>query len=82
MHYIMSELLTTDEMRAIDKMPMDKALALLHYCADERLGLMTVKEYNESFGMPRRTIYDLIDREQLKVDVVCGVTAIIMNDKF
>lgn len=45
-----TELLTTEEMRAIDQMPAAKALALMHYCANERLALCTADEYAAIMG--------------------------------
>jgi hypothetical protein len=77
----MKEELTTEEMRMIDKMSVQKALAFMHYCADEKLAMVSVKEYHENFDTPRRTIYDKIDKKQLTSDEFCGLTTIIVNDK-
>lgn len=51
------EQLTPDEMRMIDKMSVGKALAFMHYCAEEKLALATVDEYRAVLGGKRRTLY-------------------------
>jgi hypothetical protein len=81
MQFAMIEEITPEEMRLIDKMSVKKVLSIMHYCADEKLGMLSVKEYNEHFGTPRRTIYDMIESKKVLSDDFFGIKTIIINDK-
>lgn len=75
------EILTKEETDFVNRMPIEKVIDLLHYCADERLGLISVGEYNEMTKMPPRTIYDSLETDKLNYIKLCGLRMIIINDK-
>jgi hypothetical protein len=72
--------LTPTEIKAIHKLDAEKAIEVLHECA-ERLGLVSVGEFKQISGMKRRTIYDHISSCKLTSTDFCGNKLIIINDK-
>ena len=72
--------LTQAEITTIHKIDAEKAIGILHECA-ERLGLVSVGEFQQIIGMKRRTIYDHIAKGKVTAIDFCGSKLIIINDK-
>ena len=72
--------LTDTEKTAIQKLDAEKCTDLLHECA-ERLGLVSVGEFEKISGMKRRTIYDHLDSGKLTEINFCGSKLIVINDR-
>ena len=76
-----NETLTADEMRAIDAMSPEKAMAYVHYCAYEKLSLVSVDEYISVLGGKRRKTYlDAKAGQKLKLEL-SGHIFLAINDK-
>ena len=76
-----NEELTTDEKRMIDALSAKKVLALMHYCANEKLALATIDEYRFIMGGKRRTLYKAAkDDKKMKFELA-GHVFLAINDK-
>jgi hypothetical protein len=58
-------MITDKQKDNIYHLPADDCLEILHVCA-ERLGLVSIEEYEEIMQIPRRTIYFNMDRGLIK----------------
>lgn len=58
-------MLTEQQIKNIHKLDAQTCMELMHECA-ERLGCVSVKEYEEIMQMPRRTIYSYIEQNKIK----------------
>ena len=65
----------------VNKLSLEDARELLHECAGERLGIISVEEYEEMFKVPRRTIYDRIKKGTICAEIIANKICIILNDK-
>lgn len=71
--------LTQTEITAIHKLDTEKAIELLHECA-ERLGLVSVGEFQVISGINKRTIYDHISNGKITSITFCNSKLIVIND--
>jgi len=58
-------MITDRQLENLNKLPKEDILVIMHECA-EILGMVSIKDYSNIMGMPRRTIYDHITFEKIK----------------
>lgn len=64
----------------VNRLSLEDARELLHECAGERLGVVSVEEYEEMTKIPRRTIYDRIKKGKICTENIANKIFIILND--
>lgn len=64
----------------VNNLSFEDAIELLHECADERLGIVSIEEYKEIFKVPKRTIYDHIKKGKIHTETIANKICIIIND--
>lgn len=67
--------LTDKQKIAIRKLSIEDKVEILHEIADE---FMTIEEFREVSGMPRRTIYDKFGTDAVKGIEFCGHKIVYM----
>ena len=72
--------LTSEQMLKINKLSINFTLAMLDYCLNEKLGIMTVSECLEYTKLPKATVYKDIKDSKLKTITILSTIGIIMND--
>ena len=71
-------MLTDIQIENINKLDAETCLQIMHECA-ERLGVVSVEEYEQVMHMPRRTIYAKMDKTQIPYFEISGHKFPIIN---
>jgi len=76
----MCSMLTEKQIQNIHKLDAQTCKAIMHECA-ERLGVVSVKEFCKILNMPRRTVYDFMERGKIQYITISEHKFPIINDK-
>ena len=70
---------TNEQIQNINNFDTEKVIELLHICA-EHLGAVTVEDYSEIYGIPKRTIYDKMNKKKIKFIQISKTKYPIVNE--